>query len=219
MKGNKKMKKTLDEILVVYQKKKEKKEKENEIAKKELYNKHPEFDQIEKNIAKLYLQKSIKKLTIKNEITSENKEAKEAELYRLDNEIRSLEEKKEKYIKENKIKISELEPKYDCEKCKDTGYIIEDGLRKKCDCLVQEIININYNISNLKSNGDNMLEKFSFEYYSDEKNKDEKNSPRELAYKAYNGAKEFIENFGKKESEIKNMIFVGETGLRKNIFI
>ena len=31
MKGNKKMKKTLDEILVVYQKKKEKKEKENEI--------------------------------------------------------------------------------------------------------------------------------------------------------------------------------------------
>ena len=78
------MKKTLDEILVVYQKKKEKKEKENEIAKKELYNKHPEFNQIEKNIAKLYLQKSIKKLTIKNEITSENKESKEAELYRLD---------------------------------------------------------------------------------------------------------------------------------------
>ena len=189
------------------------------MAKKELYNKHPEFDQIEKNIAKLYLQKSIKKLTIKNEITSENKEAKEAELYRLDKEIRSLEEKKEKYIKENKIKISELEPKYDCEKCKDTGYIIENGLRKKCDCLVQEIININYNISNLKSNGENMLEKFSFEYYSDEKNKDEKNSPRELAHIAYNGAKEFIENFGKKESKIKNMIFVGETGLRKNIFI
>ena len=181
------MKKTLDEILVVYQKKKEKKEKENEIAKKELYNKHPEFDQIEKNIAKLYLQKSIKKLTIKNEITSENKEAKEAELYRLDKEIRSLEEKKEKYI--------------------------------KCDCLVQEIININYNISNLKSNGDNMLEKFSFDYYSDEKNNDEKSSPRELAYNAYNGAKEFIENFGKKESKIKNMIFVGETGLRKNIFV
>ena len=204
MKGNKKMKKTLDEILVVYQKKKEKKEKENEIAKKELYNKHPEFDQIEKNIAKLYLQKSIKKLTIKNEITSENKESKEAELHRLDKEIRSLEEKKEKYIKENKIKISELEPKYDCE---------------KCDCLVQEIININYNISNLKSNGDNMLEKFSFDYYSDEKNNDEKSSPRELAYNAYNGAKEFIENFGKKESKIKNMIFVGETGLRKNIFV
>ena len=125
----------------------------------------------------------------------------------------------EKYIKENKIKISELEPKYDCEKCKDTGYIIENGLRKKCDCLVQEIININYNISNLKSNGDNMLEKFSFDYYSDEKNNDEKSSPRELAYNAYNGAKEFIENFGKKESKIKNMIFVGETGLRKNIFV
>ena len=100
----------------------------------------------------------------------------------------------EKYIKENKIKISELEPKYDCEKCKDTGYIIENGLRKKCDCLVQEIININYNISNLKSNGDNMLEKFSFDYYSEEKKENEKNSPRELAKKAYDGAKEFIKN-------------------------
>ena len=208
------MKKTLDEILVVYQKKKEKKEKENEIAKKELYNKHPEFDQIEKNIAKLYLQKSIKKLTIKNEITSENKESKEAELYRLDKEIRSLEEKKEKYIKENKIKILELEPKYDCEKCKDTGYIIENGLRKKCDCLIQEIININYNISNLKSDEENILEKFSFDYYSEEKKENEKNSPRELAKKAYDGAKEFIKNFGKTKNNIKNIIYIGETGLR-----
>ena len=213
------MKKTLEEILVTYQKKKEKKEKENELIKKELYRKYPEFDEIERKIAKLYLQKSIKNLTIKKQNMDKGEFIKIDEISNIDKEIKKLEEKKEKYIKENKIKISELEPKYDCEKCKDTGYIIENGLRKKCDCLVQEIININYNISNLKSNTDNMLEKFSFDYYSDEKNNNEKSSPRELAYKAYNGAKEFIENFGKKESEIKNMIFVGETGLRKNIFV
>ena len=51
------MKKTLEEILVTYQKKKEKKEKENELIKKELYRKYPEFDEIERKIAKLYLQK------------------------------------------------------------------------------------------------------------------------------------------------------------------
>ena len=141
-------------------------------------------------------------------------EKKESELVDLDKEIKRLEEKKEKYIKENKIKISELEPQYDCKKCKDTGYIIENGLRKKCDCLVQEIININYNISNLKSNGDNMIEKFSLNYYSDEKNEKEQYSPRELAKKAYDGAKEFIKDFGKKESKIKNIIYIGETGLR-----
>ena len=213
------MKKTLEEILVTYQKKKEKKEKENELIKKELYRKYPEFDEIERKIAKLYLQKSIKNLTIKKQNIDKGEFIKIDEISNIDREIKKLEEKKEKYIKDKKIKISDFEPKYDCKKCKDTGYIIENGLRKKCDCLVQEIININYNISNLKSDGENILEKFSFDYYSDEKNNDEKSSPRELAYNAYNGAKEFIENFGKKESKIKNMIFVGETGLRKNIFV
>ena len=208
------MKKTLEEILVTYQKKKEKKEKENELIKKELYRKYPEFDEIERKIAKLYLQKSIKNLTIKKQNIDTGEFIKIDEISNIDREIKKLEEKKEKYIKDKKMKISDFEPKYDCKKCKDTGYIIENGLRKKCDCLVQEIININYNISNLKFDGENILEKFSFDYYSEEKKENEKNSPRELAKKAYDGAKEFIENFGKTKNNIKNIIYIGETGLR-----
>ena len=208
------MKKTLEEILVTYQKKKEKKEKENDLIKKELYRKYPEFDEIERKIAKLYLQKSIKNLTIKKQNMDKGEFIKIDEISNIDKEIKKLEEKKEKYIKDKKIKISDFEPKYDCKKCKDTGYIIENGLRKKCDCLVQEIININYNISNLKSDEENILEKFSFDYYSEEKKENEKNSPRELAKKAYDGAKEFIKNFGKTKNNIKNIIYIGETGLR-----
>ena len=208
------MKKTLEEILVTYQKKKEKKEKENELIKKELYRKYPEFDEIERKIAKLYLQKSIKNLTIKKQNIDKGEFVKIDEISNIDKEIKKLEEKKGKYIKDKKIKISDFEPKYDCKKCKDTGYIIENGLRKKCDCLVQEIININYNISNLKSDGENILEKFSFDYYREEKKENEKNSPRELAKKAYDGAKEFIKNFGKTKNNIKNIIYIGETGLR-----
>lgn len=208
------MKKTLEEILVTYQKKKEKKEKKNELIKKELYRKYPEFDEIERKIAKLYLQKSIKNLTIKKQNMDKGEFIKIDEISNIDKEIKKLEEKKEKYIKDKKIKISDFEPKYDCKKCKDTGYIIENGLRKKCDCLVQEIININYNISNLKSDEENILEKFSFDYYSEEKKENEKNSPRELAKKAYDGAKEFIKNFGKTKNNIKNIIYIGETGLR-----
>ena len=214
MKGSKEMKKTLEEILVTYQKKKEKKEKENELIKIELYRKYPEFDEIERKIAKLYLQKSIKNLTIKKQNMDKGEFIKIDEISNIDKEIKKLEEKKEKYIKDKKIKISDFEPKYDCKKCKDTGYIIENGLRKKCDCLVQEIININYNISNLKSDGENILEKFSFDYYSVENKENEKNSPRELAKKAYDGAKEFIKNFGKTKNNIKNIIYIGETGLR-----
>ena len=208
------MKKTLEEILVTYQKKKEKKEKENELIKKELYRKYPEFDEIERKLAKLFLQKSIKNLTIKKQNMDKGEFIKIDEISNIDKEIKKLEEKKEKYIKDKKIKISDFEPKYDCKKCKDTGYIIENGLRKKCDCLVQEIININYNISNLKSDEENILEKFSFDYYSEEKKENEKNSPRELAKKAYDGAKEFIKNFGKTKNNIKNIIYIGETGLR-----
>ena len=208
------MKKTLEEILVTYQKKKEKKEKENELIKKELYRKYPEFDEIERKIAKLYLQKSIKNLTIKKQNIDKGEFIKIDEISNIDKEIKKLEEKKEKYIKDKKIKISDFEPKYDCKKCKDTGYIIENGLRKKCDCLVQEIININYNISNLKSDEENILEKFSFDYYSEENKENEKNTPRELAKKAYDGAKEFIKNFGKTKNNIKNIIYIGETGLR-----
>lgn len=213
------MKKTLEEILVTYQKKKEKKEKENELIKKELYRKYPEFDEIERKIAKLYLQKSIKNLTIKKQNIDKGEFIKIDEISNIDRENKKLEEKKEKYIKDKKIKISDFEPKYDCKKCKDTGYIIENGLRKKCDCLVQEIININYNISNLKFDGENILEKFSFDYYSEEKKENEKNSPRELAKKAYDGAKEFIKNFGKTKNNIKNIIYIGETGLRQDIFV
>ena len=95
MKGSKEMKKTLEEILVTYQKKKEKKEKENELIKKELYRKYPEFDEIERKIAKLYLQKSIKNLTIKKQNMDKGEFIKIDEISNIDKEIKKLEEKKE----------------------------------------------------------------------------------------------------------------------------
>ena len=67
------MRKNLEEIMIIYQKKKEQNEKKNEILKEEIYEKHPKYSQLEKEIAKLYLQKSIKSLMLKNnkEIASE----------------------------------------------------------------------------------------------------------------------------------------------------
>ena len=140
------MRKNLEEIMIIYQKKKEQNEKKNEILKEEIYEKHPKYSQLEKEIAKLYLQKSIKSLMLKN-----NKEIASEELKKIETEIKKLEEEKEKYIKKNNIIVSELQPKYDCEKCKDTGYIIRGNRRQKCECLIQEIINMNYNISNLNT--------------------------------------------------------------------
>ena len=92
------MKKTLEEILVTYQKKKEKKEKENELIKKELYRKYPEFDEIERKIAKLYLQKSIKNLTIKKQNIDKGEFIKIDEISNIDREIK-------KYVKDLSDKI------------------------------------------------------------------------------------------------------------------
>ena len=88
------MKKTLEEILVIYQQKKEKKEKENEKAKKELYSSHPEFSEIEKKIAQLYLQKSIKILMMKTN-KNDNKEQdinqkSKSEINELEKEIQQI---------------------------------------------------------------------------------------------------------------------------------
>ena len=188
------MRKNLEEIMIIYQKKKEQNEKKNEILKEEIYEKHPKYSQLEKEIAKLYLQKSIKSLMLKN-----NKEIASEELKKIETEIKKLEEEKEKYIKKNNIIVSELQP--------------------KCECLIQEIINMNYNISNLNTGDEERFKNYSFEYYSDIKKEGEKNSPRELAKKAYKEAKCFIEEFGHVDSKIKNIIYIGETGLRKDIFI
>ena len=182
----------------------------NEQTKKGKVSEIEKFEGEEKKeIAKLYLQKSIKSLMLKN-----NKEIAREELKKIETEIKKLEEEKEKYIKKNNIIVSELKPKYDCEKCKDTGYIIRGNRRQKCECLIQEIINMNYNISNLNTGDEERFKNYSFEYYSDIKKEGEKNSPRELAKKAYKEAKCFIEEFGDVDSKIKNIIFIGETGLR-----
>ena len=103
------MKKTLEEILVIYQQKKEKKEKENEKAKKELYNSHPEFSEIEKKIAQLYLQKSIKILMMKTN-KNDNKEQdinqkSKSEINELEKEIKMLEEIKIQSENKNKDKL------------------------------------------------------------------------------------------------------------------
>ncbi|MBH1942122.1 ATP-binding protein [Mobilitalea sibirica] len=103
-----------------------------------------------------------------------------------------------------------LELKYQCSKCKDTGFIGNE----KCSCFKQAIADLIYAGSNIKS----VLEyenfnTFSFKYYSDDFIDEATGlSPLSNMQKIVAGCKSFIRHFGKKP---ENLLFLGNTGVGK----
>lgn len=103
-----------------------------------------------------------------------------------------------------------LEPSYQCEDCKDTGYIENE----KCHCFKQAMVDLVYSQSNLK----NILIKenfstFSFDYYSDSYMEEATRlTPLQNIQKVVAACKEFIENF---DSGYNNILLYGNTGVGK----
>ena len=150
----------LENILVEYEQKRRRAEVDLENRKKQLYKKKPRLQEIENEINKISINKA--KSILMNEInTIKNKE--------IENELNKLKKEKEKILEKEKITVDFFMPKYECKKCKDTGFINYDNKKTQmCTCLKQKLINISYNKSNLsnlqKENFDNFNEnKFSNE--------------------------------------------------------
>lgn len=103
-----------------------------------------------------------------------------------------------------------LELHYQCEKCKDSGYIGNE----KCSCFKQAIADLLYSGSNIRS----ILEhenfsRFSFHYYSDDYIDETLGlSPLSNMQKVVAGCKNFIRYFNKKHD---NLLFLGNTGVGK----
>lgn len=99
---------------------------------------------------------------------------------------------------------------YQCNKCKDTGYIGNE----KCNCLKQAIADLMYSNSNIKS----ILEhenfsKFSFQYYSDDVIDEATGlSPLSNMQKVVANCKSFIKHFNDKHD---NLLLLGNTGVGK----
>jgi len=126
-------------------------------------------------------------------------------------EIDKLKMEKAYILSEANIPIDYLELKYDCDKCKDTGYL-EDG--NKCHCLMQSLINRAYKMSNLET----ILEKenfknFDINVFSNEPFEDEKLTPRENMLDILSIAESFVADFDKPNAP--NLLFYGTTGLGK----
>jgi len=197
----------LQKLLIEYDKKKSQKEYEAKIRKAEIYKREPKLQQIDEKLASLGISVS-KSLINKNDTTL---------LEKLQNEIEELKKKKNEVLNSINISVDYLLPNYDCDYCKDTGYIMnKDYTTSMCNCLKQKIFDIEYNKSNISNLKSENFNNFSELLYSDQVDKNKYNasiSPRDNIKKIKQIAFNFIENFD--DANEKNLLFTGNTGLGK----
>ena len=134
----------------------------------------------------------------------------------LNNEINKLKLEKQNILKSNNLDENYLQPKYECPLCNDTGYIITDSSNTMCNCLKQELLNLEYNSSNLNKLDKENFSTFNLNKYSNEIDFNKYNvniSPQENMRNILKIVKNFIFNFDNPDE--KNLLFTGNTGLGK----
>ena len=173
----------LNSLLKEYEQKKLRAEMDVETRKTQLYKDIPRLERIEEELSN-YSISTAKSILANNKSTNS--------LESLKDKINDLKKEKEKILKSNNLDIDYLKPFYDCQICKDTGYIMDNNYKTQmCSCLKQ--IDLFSDIAN--------KEKYKYDI-----------SPRENITKIKNRCINFIENFDNPDN--KNLLFIGNTGLR-----
>ena len=198
---------TLKKLLIEYNQKKSSEEYQAEIRKKDLYQKEPRLEKIDKQLSSLAIS------TTKSLINHNDPQL----LQNLQNQINDLKNQKALILKALNISPDDLLPHYECKFCKDTGYITNDNYTTSmCSCLKQKIFDIEYNKSNISNLKFQTFENFSDSLYSDQINEDKYHtniSPMDNIKRIKELCKKFIENFD--DPNEKNLLFTGNTGLGK----
>lgn len=194
----------LKDILKDYNIKKQRAENEAKRFKNEVFSKIPEVSKLQDELAIVSI-KSLKNNMIKDEMS------REIETQNLELKINEINEKIKKILKKNGYDSNMFNPKYECDICKDTGYI----KGSQCSCLKQRIINIAYKQCNVLRLEDENFETFDTCFYSckpDDKY-GMKKSPLENIEYIKDISLKFCNNLSNKEQ--KNLLFIGGTGLGK----
>ena len=183
---------------------------EVERKKKEIYEKEPKILEIDENIKKIGME--ITKSIIFIDDDSKRTEA----VNELNQKIDSLKANKAMLLKELGIDEEYLKPNFVCKICEDTGIIGSISGAKNCSCFRQKIINYTYNqaqIYNIDKENFDTFDECIFSDVVDEKRYNSAKSPRENILMVKDIAKNFVENFDKKDT--KSLLFTGGTGLGK----
>lgn len=143
-----------DAIMRVYEQKRENSRHTLEEHKAEVYDLIPEYKEIDTRITDIALESATKYF-------DGDKDAIES----MRRELSELTNKQKLLLKQFSFPDDYLEEHFECEDCKDTGYI--DG-NKKCHCLTKEILKVLYKQSNIeeilaRENFDTL----SYDYYDD----------------------------------------------------
>lgn len=197
----------LKTLLTEYEKKRMQAIYDAENRKIELYKKQPKLQQIDDELSKTAIDISKKMLVSKDTSLLEE----------LNKKVSTLKQEKEHILKALGKDQNYLKPHYECLDCNDTGYITNSYESTMCHCLKQKLFNLEYNKSNLSNLEKENFEHFSFDLYSNEVNEEKyhsKSSPRKNMEFIYQLSHTFIEEFDNSES--KNLLFTGNTGLGKS---
>jgi len=125
-------------------------------------------------------------------------------------ELTQLQQRKAILLTENNYPLDYLDLKYECNRCKDTGFV--EG--KHCTCLKQALINQSYAMSNLA----HVLEKenfstFKIDIFSNGPFEGYEETPRQNMLYNLSVAESFVMNFDERPDE--NLLLYGGTGQGK----
>ncbi len=197
---------TVQFLLTEYNKKRILAEELAEKNKLNLYEKFPELSNIDKKLSSLALA-TMKELTKEN-----NKDL----IKKLNTDISALKKEKQKILDSIGEEAKKIYPRYECNKCNDTGYISDGNTTIMCNCLKQKIYDIEYNKSNIYNLKEQTFDKFNLNLYSNNISKEKYESdisPRENMKIIKNICLDFVNNFD--NANEKNLLFTGRTGLGK----
>lgn len=198
-------KEILENLLKQYEQKKIRAELELEKRKENLYSNIPELANIENELNTLAIS-TAKNILLNNKTSLKNFKIK----------VEELNNKKLQILKNNNLNLDYLKPNYECKLCNDTGYITKNNYKSEmCNCLKQKLLNIAFNNSNISNLDKENFSTFNANIFSNEINIEKYKyniSPRQNIINIKNRCINFIENFDNPET--KNLLFVGNTGLR-----
>ena len=197
---------TLKQLLLEYSRKRNKEIADANIKKEKIYQENPRLQEIDDELSKFSIQTAKSILQTNDRSLLDTLKSKKEYL---------LNEKNEIYNSLN-IDSTYFYPQFECNMCKDTGYITENYKTEMCNCLKQKLFDLEYNQSNTFDIKNISLDKFSLEQYSPVANSEKygsKISPRQNIELIYKISTNFINNFD--NAKEKNLLFTGNPGLGK----
>lgn len=190
------------EILIEYEHLADNAKKKMNLKKEICYKKCPKIKEIDDEL-------NMTSIKIAKAIICASKDEKQKYIEDIKNLTENLKKEKEILMIENGFSKNYFDDVYNCNKCKDTGFINN----KKCECFKQKLINKAYDMSNISEiiKTEN-FSNFTLDYYSKQIDKENDMSPYENMKLIMRKCSLFIEEFDEK---FKNMVFYGNTGLGK----